>query len=111
MHEIGCARSNYKCQVCGEIVAKAEREDHDKEAHTKVECKHCNIQFGKKDLDTHQNSCVMAPKACKYCEQIIKFVEWDKHIGYCGSKTKRCDMCGHNVCNKDQDTHEYGGEC
>ena len=31
MHEIGCARSNYKCAVCGEIVAKSEKEEHDKE--------------------------------------------------------------------------------
>ena len=38
MHEIGCARNNYKCQVCGEIVAKAEKEEHDKEAHSKVVC-------------------------------------------------------------------------
>ena len=33
MHEIGCARNNYKCKECGEIVAKAEREEHEKEAH------------------------------------------------------------------------------
>ena len=38
MHEIGCARSNYKCQQCGEVVAKAEKEEHDREAHTKVVC-------------------------------------------------------------------------
>lgn len=38
MHEVGCARMNYKCAVCGEIVAKAEKEEHDKEAHTKVVC-------------------------------------------------------------------------
>ena len=33
MHEVGCARNNYKCQQCGEIVAKVEKEEHDKEAH------------------------------------------------------------------------------
>jgi endogenous inhibitor of DNA gyrase (YacG/DUF329 family) len=38
MHEIGCARNNYKCPTCGEIVAKNDREDHNKEAHTKVVC-------------------------------------------------------------------------
>ena len=48
MHEIGCARNNYKCQVCGEIVAKAEKEEHDKEAHTKVVCQHCNIEMEKR---------------------------------------------------------------
>ena len=33
MHEIGCARMNYKCQVCGEIVAKEDKEEHEEEAH------------------------------------------------------------------------------
>lgn len=33
MHEIGCARRNYKCNVCGAIVAKSDKEEHDEEAH------------------------------------------------------------------------------
>jgi hypothetical protein len=38
MHEIGCARMNYRCTTCGEVVAKSEKEEHEKEAHTKVVC-------------------------------------------------------------------------
>jgi DNA-directed RNA polymerase subunit RPC12/RpoP len=38
MHEIGCARNNYKCLVCGDIVDKSEKEEHEKEAHVKVTC-------------------------------------------------------------------------
>ena len=45
MHEIGCARNNYKCPQCGDIVAKSEKEEHEKEAHTKVVCEHCMIEF------------------------------------------------------------------
>ena len=41
MHEIGCARNNYKCRECGEIVAKAEREEHEETAHKPVTCKFC----------------------------------------------------------------------
>lgn len=33
MHEIGCARMNYKCRECGEVVAKADKEEHEAEAH------------------------------------------------------------------------------
>lgn len=29
MHEIGCARNNYKCRECGDIVAKVDRDEHD----------------------------------------------------------------------------------
>jgi len=54
MHEIGCARNNYKCLICGDIVAKSEKEDHEKEAHTKVQCQFCKIEFNKKDLENHE---------------------------------------------------------
>lgn len=53
----------------------------------------------------------MKPKECRYCEQMIDYENYDKHIGYCGSKTKKCDLCGRNVCLKDQDSHQFGGEC
>ena len=36
MHEIRCIRLYYKCKECGEIVAKAEREEHEEEAHKLV---------------------------------------------------------------------------
>lgn len=36
MHEATCARNNYKCTQCGEVVPKADREHHDQENHTKV---------------------------------------------------------------------------
>jgi len=38
MHEIGCARNNYKCKECGDVVAKADREDHDSTAHKPRRC-------------------------------------------------------------------------
>ena len=38
MHELGCARMNYKCKVCGEVVLKEDREEHEAEAHTKQKC-------------------------------------------------------------------------
>ena len=38
MHEIGCARSNYRCAECGDVVAKSEKEEHEKEAHVKLKC-------------------------------------------------------------------------
>ena len=73
MHEIGCARSNYKCTICGDIVAKSEREEHEKEAHVKVVCQFCDIQFEKKQFIGHEDTCFMRPQPCKYCEQTIKF--------------------------------------
>ena len=31
LHEVACARQNFKCRKCGEVVAKAEREAHDED--------------------------------------------------------------------------------
>lgn len=42
---------------------------------------------------------------------MIKFDDYERHISYCGSKTRKCEVCGHNVCFKDWDSHEFGGEC
>lgn len=73
MHEIGCARNNYKCQVCGEIVAKTEKEEHDKEAHTKVPCQYCKAELERKNLLKHENACEFKPRECRYCEQTVNY--------------------------------------
>ncbi len=111
MHEIGCAKMNYRCPQCGEAVAKTDKEDHEREAHTKVVCQYCQIEFSKREHEPHEGQCMMRPKPCKFCEQIVKFEDYDRHVGYCGSKTKKCQVCQHNVCLKDEDMHNFGGEC
>lgn len=111
IHEIGCARNNYKCPTCGDIVAKAEREEHEAEAHTKIPCKFCKVDFDKRSHEKHELTCFMKPKECRYCEQLIEFEKFENHVGYCGSRTKKCLTCGRNVCFKDEDSHFTGGEC
>ena len=36
LHESACARMNYKCAKCGDVLAKADRETHEHDNHTKV---------------------------------------------------------------------------
>lgn len=36
IHEATCARNNYKCQKCGEIIPKAEKDHHESEIHAVV---------------------------------------------------------------------------
>ena len=36
IHEATCARNNYKCKECGEIVAKADKDHHESEMHAVV---------------------------------------------------------------------------
>lgn len=44
MHEMQCARINYKCKECGQIVAKSDKEEHEAEAHVKVKCQYCSYE-------------------------------------------------------------------
>lgn len=74
MHEIQCVKLNYKCKVCGEVVAKADREEHEAEAHVKKKCQFCDYEEleSKFDSNNHEDNCKMAPKACPYCKEVFK---------------------------------------
>ena len=57
MHEIGCARNNYKCRECGEVVAKAEREEHEQTAHKPVTCQYCPYTAPAAKFGAHEENC------------------------------------------------------
>ena len=79
MHEIGCARNNYKCKVCGEVVAKCDREEHEAEAHAKVKCQYCNFEELKSKFGDHEENCDFKPKMCEFCESLIPFEKFIDH--------------------------------
>lgn len=87
MHEIQCARMNYKCAECGLIVSKSEREEHEAEAHVKVKCQYCQFEAGKLDFGSHEDRCELRPKPCQYCEVIFTFEKLVEHVEMCGVKT------------------------
>ena len=62
MHEIGCARNNYKCRECGEVVAKAEREEHEETAHKPIKCQYCSHTAPTAKFGNHEETCDMKPK-------------------------------------------------
>lgn len=62
MHEIGCARNNYKCRECGEVVAKAEREEHEETAHQPIKCQYCSHTAPAAKFGNHEETCDMKPK-------------------------------------------------
>ncbi|CDW91546.1 UNKNOWN [Stylonychia lemnae] len=109
IHEATCARNNFKCQDCGEIVPKADKDHHITEFHTQTPCEYCKtFTADKKSLAGHLNMCSMRPKQCLYCEMNLGGEKYLEHLNYCGSKTKRCDLCKQNVQNKDLTEHEDG---
>lgn len=36
LHDVACSRNNYKCKECGQVVAKADKEEHETEFHVEV---------------------------------------------------------------------------
>ena len=91
MHEIGCARNNYKCRECGEIVAKAEREEHEETAHKPVTCKFCPFTQPAAKFGDHEEHCDMKPRQCQWCEQDFKMEVYYNHVEACGTKTSKCE--------------------
>ena len=100
MHEIGCARNNYKCRECGDVVAKADREEHEETAHKPVKCQYCPYTAPVVKFGQHEENCDMRPKQCQYCEQEIRIEVWVDHVEQCGTKTNKCKECQHFIQKK-----------
>lgn len=87
MHEIGCARANYKCAECGMCVPKAEREEHEEEEHAVMTCAHCGFSAPKYRYKNHDENCALQPKTCEFCGIAVKVADWQDHYNLCGNKT------------------------
>jgi DNA-directed RNA polymerase subunit RPC12/RpoP len=61
MHEMGCARQNFKCATCGQCVAKADKEEHMENEHKEVACLHCGFKAMKYLYTGHELSCQKQP--------------------------------------------------
>lgn len=111
MHEVQCFRMNYKCKICGEVVAKADKEEHEAEAHVMTQCQYCPFKALKNEFGRHEENCDMRPKVCEYCGETFKVERYFDHKEKCGSQTKKCDGCGRFIMNKNREWHLTKGEC
>jgi hypothetical protein len=51
MHQLRCERVNYFCELCQIVVAKQERDEHEKIAHSDVECsQNCGAKIPRCEL-------------------------------------------------------------
>lgn len=112
MHDIGCARANYKCKVCGEVVPKAEKDEHETNAHKKIECQYCKYSEIAANFGNHEEHCELRPKPCEYCEKLFGIEKYMDHVEMCGTRTEKCADCQRFICLKDKKTHKLpGGKC
>lgn len=105
LHEAYCVRHMYKCK-CGDVVCKAEKDDHEEEKHVSIKCKHCSFEAMKHEFGNHEETCDRKPKECQFCEQMIQFANFFDHVNFCGSKTRLCEFCHRNVMLRNQKYHE-----
>ena len=64
-------------------------------------------------MKEHHDYCIMKPQMCKYCELMITQVDdqFEKHIAYCGSKTRDCEICGTVLKQRELKAHMESGVC
>ena len=111
MHDIGCARNNYKCRECGDVVAKADREEHEATAHKPVKCQYCPYTAAVAKFGNHEETCELKPKQCEWCEQVFRVEVWLDHQEACGTKTNKCENCEHFIQKKQWANHVSSDEC
>ena len=93
MHDIGCARSNYKCKVCGEVVPKADKDEHEATAHKMVSCQYCKFSELATKFGNHEDHCELRPKICEYCNKLFPIEKLLDHVEICGTRTEKCSDC------------------
>lgn len=62
------------------VVAKSDKEDHEREAHVKIKCQYCSFEALKEKFGQHEEKCELRPKPCDYCKQIFRIEKWVDHI-------------------------------
>lgn len=109
MHDIGCARNNYKCKLCGEVVAKAEKEEHEENAHKQTQCQYCKFSEIATKFGNHEEHCELRPKNCEYCSKLFPIEKLLDHVDACGTRTEKCEDCQRFVRFKDKGNHKGPG--
>jgi hypothetical protein len=105
MHEPFCLKNVIKCEICLEPVNREEIEDHQTEAHTRIDCTDCGKKFEKKLLTSHKKKCNHKQSNCEYCEIQITKDELHDHEYVCGSKTDECTVCFKPVMLRERELH------
>ena len=111
MHEMGCARQNFKCPTCQMCVPKADKAKHEEEMHVPATCEHCGFQAPKFQFGNHLDNCKSKPQQCKFCDQVVPVPSLNEHLQVCGSKTFKCEDCGEFVKKMEKEIHKFEGFC
>lgn len=94
VHQARCARINWRCDKCGVVVPRGQKDEHIKEAHTPVQCPKCSEVVDSGELEKHQrDDCKNRIVVCEWCELSMPYVNLFQHQMKCGELTDECPDC------------------
>lgn len=108
LHQIHCEKNIYRCD-CGLSLLKLEKEAHDLEYHSQIECEHCQLSMEAFIFKFHQ--CEKEPKTCKFCELLVTVDQYAEHVFQCGSRTELCKLCFKYIPLRDYTYHTQEIDC
>ena len=110
MHVAFCERNVHRCDACGELVQRSEKDAHAASCGAApVQCE-CGESVTKATLERHKASaCLHRMVECEFCEVGFTYVELMDHSEYCGSRTENCTACLKLVQLRNMDRHISSG--
>lgn len=105
MHSAFCARNNFRCSECGEVMRLSEKEKHLDVRHKPLPCA-CGRMIAPDLMSTHQQfECELRKLPCTFCGISVASSEFASHKEYCGARTVPCEQCGQSVVVKQMSNH------
>ena len=106
MHVAFCQRNVHRCDACGELVQRSEKDAHEASCGAApVQCE-CGESVTKATLERHKaEACLHRMVECEFCEVGFTCVELMDHSEYCGSRTENCAACLMLVQLRNMDRH------
>eukprot|EP01083_Nonionella_stella_P130681 396665_1 len=123
MHALQCARINWRCPKCGEVLKKSEASSHahcaecgkpmradQLEKHVelthKCEVCECGKEVVRDLMALHKSEeCKFRPSKCIYCEVSLPHNQLHEHESNCGGRTEPCQHCNRPVARTKLHTH------
>jgi uncharacterized C2H2 Zn-finger protein len=105
LHEAQCARRNFRCPQCGEVMPLDQKDKHLSVAHALLKCE-CGKEFEQDVLPLHKEyECPRRGVKCVYCGLVLPYEEKGPHQFECGSRTAKCPHCDKIHKRRDMKTH------
>uniref|UniRef100_A0A6B2L427 C2H2-type domain-containing protein n=1 Tax=Arcella intermedia TaxID=1963864 RepID=A0A6B2L427_9EUKA len=107
MHELRCARINWRCPSCNMVVLKTDKDKHIDELHSIKPCEACLQPLEVREHAAHKkDDCPARTVSCQYCQLTMQYRKLFIHEQSCGAVTELCSKCRKRFPRSEQKSHE-----